>query len=269
MELPCDSFVVTFRVHFDDFSNNYPMCFTTENGSIQCHGCGPTYGRDQGRICLYIYTKSGSGPHGRGISGTIGGASHNEGWVKSVPIKVGQWHDIKIEKTRRTLSIAVDGKISACEVPEDMSDSDFDMRTPGKCLLSGLNEKAEHRLHGTVTDFRILRNSNTPVKFQESTNIMDGVAVAAPIISAHSASGIAEGVVLQEAVAVMTTIATATVSGTNTMSGDVAAAEPKSLCKKLSELNEALSDNLISQDEFAAMRQAVISAFPTDSVGSS
>jgi hypothetical protein len=150
-----------------------------------------------------------------------------------------------------------------------MLDSDFDMRTPGKCLLSGLHEKAEHKLHGNVTDFRILKNSNTSAKIQDSTNSMHGVAVAAPIISAHFASGIVEGVVLQEAVAIMTTIATATVSGADTRSGDVAAIEPKSLSEKLSELNEALTSNLISQEEFAAMRQAVMSAFHTDAVGSS
>jgi hypothetical protein len=150
-----------------------------------------------------------------------------------------------------------------------MLDSDFDMRTPGKCLLSGLHEKAEHKLHGNVTDFRILKNSNTSAKIQDSTNSMHGVAVAAPIISAHFTSGIVEGVVLQEAVAIMTTIATATVSGADTRSGDVAAIEPKSLSEKLSELNEALTSNLISQEEFAAMRQAVMSAFHTDAVGSS
>ncbi len=79
--LPSLCFTVNFKVRFTDFSTNYPMLLTTETNSFQCHGLGPAYGADRGRISAYLYTVSEKGPHGRGIYGNA-----EEGWVKSVPL---------------------------------------------------------------------------------------------------------------------------------------------------------------------------------------
>eukprot|EP00037_Helgoeca_nana_P021558 m.217506 g.217506 ORF g.217506 m.217506 type:complete len:263 (-) comp25690_c0_seq3:5102-5890(-) len=148
--LLCDAFAMTFRVKFTHFKNDFPMLVTSENGALQCHGFGPAYGGDRGRIGLYIYTKTRKGPHGRGITGTASG----EGWIKSVPLRTGVWHNIRIVKTRRTLSIAVDNDVVEETIPDSMSDSDFDMKEPGRTVVGG-GAEARHVLHGTLTEFAI------------------------------------------------------------------------------------------------------------------
>ena len=144
-ELNCMAFAISFRVRFDNFDNNYPMCVTTEHNALQCHGLGPAYGDDRGRICVYLATQSGKGPHGRGILGTEG-RSKGEGWVRSVPLRVGQWHSVRVVKTRRTLSIAIDGQVVEATVPEALRDDDFDMKAPGRTLVA--SGKGHHALHG-------------------------------------------------------------------------------------------------------------------------
>jgi hypothetical protein len=159
--LACDAFAFTFRVKFDDFHNDYPMLVTTENNTLQCHGLGPAYHGDRGRIGLYIYTKSGKGQHGRGIEGTRSGSSLNQGWVKSVPLRTGVWHDVRVVKTRRTLSIAVDNELVEETLPASLTDSDFDMKDPGRTVVGG-GIDANTALHGTITDF-VIESTAAPV----------------------------------------------------------------------------------------------------------
>jgi len=149
--LPCDTFIISFRVRFDNFSNNYPMCVTTETNAMQCHGLGPAYGSRRGRLTVYLHTVSGLGPHGRGIQG-------DDGCLISGPLVIGKWHSVRIEKTRRSLSLTIDGSDrSICYIPDSMLDSEFDMKIPGRCRVANLEER-EHILHGDLSDFIIYRD---------------------------------------------------------------------------------------------------------------
>lgn len=157
--LNTNAFAVSFRVLFHDFNNNYPMCLTTETNALQCHGLGPAYGEDQGRLCFYIYTSSRKGPHGRGIRGTRSGQSNNQGWVKSIRLQTGVWHNVRLEKTRRSLSISVDDVMEICHVDDSFTEDDFNMIDPGRCIvgsgIAGNRQAPEHVLHGELSDFRI------------------------------------------------------------------------------------------------------------------
>ena len=146
-QLPCDEFKFCFNVRFDDFDNDYPMCVTTETNALQCHGLGPVYGHNRGRMTVYLYTKSGKGPHGRGING-------DDGCVISAPLRVGVRHNVCVIKTRRTLSIAIDGNVVEHTIPSSMADADFDMKSPGRTLVAQ-NTEPYHILHGKLQDFEL------------------------------------------------------------------------------------------------------------------
>eukprot|EP00035_Acanthoeca_spectabilis_P030582 m.9987 g.9987 ORF g.9987 m.9987 type:complete len:238 (+) comp4257_c0_seq1:1677-2390(+) len=159
--LSCQSFALSFRVKFDNFDTNYPMLVTTENGALVCHGLGPAYGSDRGRIGVYLYTKSGVGPHGRGIQGTPAGRSHNEGWVRSSPVAAGVWHTVRVAKTRRTLSLSVGGETMTETIQDGIRDEQFDMKDPGYTLV-GSGTKRDLELQGEITDFVIEGGSAPP-----------------------------------------------------------------------------------------------------------
>jgi hypothetical protein len=163
MNLSVDRFAIRFRVRFDDFNNNYPMLVRSATNALQCHGLGPAYGSDQGRICLYIGTVSHIGPHGRGINGTPGGASENGGWVRSVPLTIGVWHKVCLKKTLRSLSIFVDGEESCCELDDSFATEDFYMKEPGEIYVAGDSRLANDEvcLHGELGDFSIANGVET------------------------------------------------------------------------------------------------------------
>lgn len=234
MNLPVDEFTIRFRVIFQDFANDYPMLVKTENDSLQCHGLGPAYGEDQGRIGVYIATHSGKGPHGRGINGTPYGRSHNEGWVKSCQIKIGVWHDICVRKTRRSLSISVDGEISSCEVPGHFRDSDFDMRLPTSVIVAGdsrLNSMA-NRLHGELSDFTINREADIEIAPAFSIT-----PVAAPAVFPNM-----------------------TIPHTHTAT-NVEVDVRLTLRERLLELREAFEAELLSEEEYRGMRKTILDKF--------
>lgn len=158
--LPTTGFTIRFQVRFDDFDNPYPMCITTENNALQCHGLGRIYGSDQGCLCFYIHTESQSGPHGRGIMGTPHGRSRNEGWVKSKPLETGKWYTIELIKRSRRLAISVDNVISSsCDIPDHMSTADFIMKEPGDTIIAGhpqLSSNMDTNLHGEVQNVFVI-----------------------------------------------------------------------------------------------------------------
>jgi hypothetical protein len=266
--LPGDAFVVSFRVRFDDFNNNYPMCLSSQHNSLQCHGWGPAYGSNRNRIGFYIYTISGKGPHGRGITGIS-----SQGEVRSSPLNVGQWYNIRLEKTRRSLSIEVDGNVCKCEIPESMSDEDFDMKPSGRCSSTSLftpHDGVHHQLHGEISDF-LVSSSHTLIKEisarpSASCTVIDAsrqIAQAAPatviVVESNNTNNeetpaaYAEAVVTIRAVSVMT----AEPYDTDTTSS----LRPQSLTDALRQLQEALVGAYISQTEYEAMRTKIMNKF--------
>jgi hypothetical protein len=135
------------------------MLATTEHNSFLCHGLGPTYKEDCGRVGVYLYTKSGVGPHGRGITGSLGMA-RGQGWVRSVPLHTGIWHHVRVCKTRRSLSISINGEKNEEVIPPSMADDDFLMKTPGLTLVD--SGKGNSALHGEINDF-IIETNEEPI----------------------------------------------------------------------------------------------------------
>jgi hypothetical protein len=107
------------------------MCLTTENNALQCHGLGPVYGSQRGKMQFYIYTTSGKGPHGRGIQAAGGCLISNN------TLTIGKWHYVKLEKASRSLSLTVDeDDFSTCQIPQSMTDAQFVMKAPGNCIVA-------------------------------------------------------------------------------------------------------------------------------------
>ena len=94
-------------VQFDNTRENYPLILTDTNGTFGFMGMGPIYGDDRGKITFFV-SKTGKGPHGRGIIG----ANHTGGClVSNTALVPRKWYRVFVQKTldETSLSITTDG----------------------------------------------------------------------------------------------------------------------------------------------------------------
>ena len=98
-----------------------PVLFLCIRSRVKCcHGMGPAYGSNKGKLGAYLITKKGVGGHGRG-GGDV---------MSAKTLTQGQWYKVTVEKTADKLCIQLDSDAPKCAsrtVPAD----DFIMKDAG------------------------------------------------------------------------------------------------------------------------------------------
>eukprot|EP00602_Paraphysomonas_sp_CaronLab_P005407 CAMPEP_0185019830 /NCGR_PEP_ID=MMETSP1103-20130426/2414_1 /TAXON_ID=36769 /ORGANISM="Paraphysomonas bandaiensis, Strain Caron Lab Isolate" /LENGTH=157 /DNA_ID=CAMNT_0027550341 /DNA_START=383 /DNA_END=856 /DNA_ORIENTATION=- len=149
-----------------------------------------------------------------------------------------------------------------------MSDSEFDMKPPGKCLVPGKQNESMHRLHGELTDFMISSppDSSSLCKNRAIDNLnapSASVAQPAPLTesASHSPLHEAEAVIIHEATAEETARGDEASAPTTAVVVGVDSEQRNSLSGVLHQLEDALSNSLITEAEYADMRTRILERF--------
>ena len=125
---------------FYDMDNNYP--YLVSGDGIALHGLGPAYESygTYGGIGLYVTTIAGINDYGRGV-----------GEIMTPPISTYEWHTVRVEKSRRSLAMSVDGNWQTAILGDEYTANEFNVISGPVTLGEG--DSSDTMLHGEMRGF--------------------------------------------------------------------------------------------------------------------
>ncbi|CAE7355262.1 unnamed protein product [Symbiodinium sp. CCMP2592] len=164
------SFRIKCKVKFDAMNANYPNIFhglsASDDVVFTSHGLGPVYGGKRGKACFYSQTKSGMGPHGRGLDAP-------GGWIgTSKRMDDGNWHVFELVKTGTNAQIILDGEKVEAGLPSGKTAEDFILR-PIKSIQVGSAKSSG--FNGDIGDVEIHAGYANKLIYSDITCKGDGL----------------------------------------------------------------------------------------------